>query len=698
MKTKSSLLVLSVLLGLSVGCTYVTQSDYENHFDGLDEDGDGVSKGQDDCDDTDANRFPGNPEIPYDGIDNDCDGVDLVDIDSDGFPGILQSDWVAGHEGIEWPADVSAEPLDCADDPEIIADAPNIFPGKPSDTPYDGLDSNCDGANDFDNDGDGDMPPGSEQAYAEYASLWGVSFTESFGDCDDFDPAVFTDAAGEVPYDGVDTDCSGDNDFDNDGDGYMPDTVSQADLDLFVNTLHDGIIPASWGASEFGDCEDEDDTIFPGAADDFYDGIDSDCGCNEGWDNDFDADGDDWILPGDQAAFDAYAADWCGSQTDPGTSEGDCNDSNTSINPGAIETLGDATDSDCDGDVDTTEFTYGDYEWLAPRAPSIVATDDHYILVSGAEEFTQPGTGTTSNLGVALIFDPLAGPGTTPTMDPLLWHTTPQNLPIGAAVDATSNGTSLWSSIVYNLGGLSYLIAAEYTYNGTSGDYERGELDYYPVTQYDSLDVELQLDSNGYPWAWSVGANTLHVLRGESGVIDLGGSVAISAANSILIDNANATVSTATACWTLSCTTWTFDESTIAPAAVQEWPGKSGDAAGENYGTRVIVDDVFAITVDDGFQSLLLFSGENIEHADAVLSDTGILYVAALVAGSDSISLMYGDPVGALARVEIPVDESGAQNLTGVGVFADNSRIMLGVTTEDGAGNDAVGWAFLSPN
>ena len=698
MKTQRSLLVFAALMGLSVGCTYVTQSDYEDHFAGLDEDGDGVTKGDKDCDDNDAARFPGNAEVPYDGVDNDCDGTDLVDIDGDGFPGILQADWVAAHEGVEWPSDVSAEPLDCADDPDAIADAPNIFPGKPSDTPYDGLDSDCDGANDFDNDGDGDMPPGYEQAFADYASLWGVTFPESFGDCDDFEPSVFSGAPGEVPYDGVDTDCSGDNDFDADGDGYMPDTVNQGDFDAFVNTLHDGVVPASWGAAEFGDCDDDDDTVHPTAPDTYYDGIDSDCGCSIGWDNDFDLDGDNWILAGDQAAFDAYVATWCGSQTDPGTREGDCLDSDPDTNPGAVEILGDASDSDCDNGNDTTPFAYGDYEWFAPRAPSVVATDDHYILVTGAESFTQPVVGTSSNLGVALIFDPASGAGVEPELDPLLWHTSAQDLPIGAAVDADTDGTSLWSSIVYNLGGQSYLIAAEYAYNSATDEYERGELDYYPVTQYNSLDVELQIDSSGYPWAWSVGANTLHVLRGEPGVFDLGGSVPISAANSILMDGASPTVSTATACWTLSCTTWTFDGSAIAPSAIQEWPGKSGDAAGENNGTRVIVDDVFAITVDDGSQSLLLFSGENIAHADAILSDTGILYVAAIVDGSDSVSLMYGDPVGALTRIELPVDDTGVQTLTGVGVFADASRILLGVSTEDGSGNDQVGWAFLAPN
>jgi hypothetical protein len=45
-----------------------------------------VSRG-DDCDDDNADRYPGAQETPYDDIDQDCDGADLTDLDSDGHPG-----------------------------------------------------------------------------------------------------------------------------------------------------------------------------------------------------------------------------------------------------------------------------------------------------------------------------------------------------------------------------------------------------------------------------------------------------------------------------------------------------------------------------------------------------------------------------------------------------------------------------------
>jgi hypothetical protein len=111
-------------------CTDGIDNDCDGEIDeSVDEDGDGVSTCEGDCDDTDADIFPGREEI-CDGIDQDCDGT--VD------EGFADDD-----------ADGSAVCLDCDDDD------PLRFPANPE--ICDDIDNDCDVLidNDIDEDGDG---------------------------------------------------------------------------------------------------------------------------------------------------------------------------------------------------------------------------------------------------------------------------------------------------------------------------------------------------------------------------------------------------------------------------------------------------------------------------------------------------------------------------------------------------------------
>jgi hypothetical protein len=128
-------------------------------------------------------------------------------------------------------------------------------------------------------------------------------------DCDDDDPEIHPDAD-EVFYDGVDQNCDGSNDYDQDADGYEADYFNPD--------------PSNGG----GDCNDVVDWVHPGAADSFYDGVDSNCDGASDWD----ADGDGY-----------------GSEImDKGS---DCDDANADIYPGAPERMNGILD-DCDGDLD----------------------------------------------------------------------------------------------------------------------------------------------------------------------------------------------------------------------------------------------------------------------------------------------------------------------------------------------------------
>jgi hypothetical protein len=119
-------------------------------------------------------------------------------------------------------------------------------------------------------------------------------------DCDDEDASVFPGAE-DAWYDGLDSDCAGNDDYDQDGDGD----------------------PTPEGGG--GDCDDLDPSVYLGAEDEWYDGVDSDCA----GDDDFDQDGDGYASAG-------FGGD-------------DCNEADPAINPGAEEIVGDGIDQNCDG-------------------------------------------------------------------------------------------------------------------------------------------------------------------------------------------------------------------------------------------------------------------------------------------------------------------------------------------------------------
>tara|TARA_B100000579_G_scaffold432299_1_gene448894 strand:- start:45 stop:545 length:501 start_codon:yes stop_codon:yes gene_type:complete len=87
-------------------------------------------------------------------------------------------------------------------------------------------------------------------------------------DCDDFDATVYPGAPDE-PYDGIDSDCQKDNDFDQDEDGFVPSihvmkrTVPDPDHEIFI-------LPG-------GDCNDKNPDVFPRASDKDGNAIDENC-------------------------------------------------------------------------------------------------------------------------------------------------------------------------------------------------------------------------------------------------------------------------------------------------------------------------------------------------------------------------------------------------------------------------------------
>ncbi|MDP2308696.1 MAG: MopE-related protein, partial [Pseudomonadota bacterium] len=364
--------------------------------------GEALASADPDCDDADATAYPAATELTGSGVDEDCDGVELcyVDADDDAYrpdstTTIASSDGDCDDGG---EALASALTGDCDDTStaynpaavESVCSDPNdyncdgstgysnadgdafaaceecddndatVFPGA-AETTGDGIDSDCDGGDTcyVDSDDDGYRPDATSTIAGSIAcdSTGEASNLDPTGDCDDTDGAV-NPAALETIGDELDADCDGAESCygDADADGYRTeDGAAVASDDTDCADVGEAAASAAF------DCDDSTDTINPSATEVAGDELDADCDDTELCFVDADADGYRPDASSTVVSANITCADSGEALASAATT--DCDDTNATVNPSAIEAAGDAIDSDCDG----TELCYAD------------ADDDGYV-------------------------------------------------------------------------------------------------------------------------------------------------------------------------------------------------------------------------------------------------------------------------------------------------------------------------------
>jgi hypothetical protein len=388
----------------TTACTYIGEKHSISIIANLDQDQDGALFGGNelDCDDEDPNRFPGNTEIPYDGVDQDCDGRDVLDRDGDGYPGVTLAQYqVNGGSSEAW--NFGDQAVDCRDqDASVHPDAADtLYDGIDADC--DGsndFDGDSDGYIRFGAD------EALAQFEAEWGYTFDNA---QGGDCDDSDPESNPGALVDEPYDGLDTNCDGLNEFDQDGDGWLVSGTTSGQYADYLALYSGLTGFLETGSLPIGDCHDDPNDTTKGDAaaanpdqvEIWHDGTDNDCA----GDNDFDEDGDGYNDDATTSTvFNTYLSAWGYDASGVGyLGDGDCDDLDAAIHPSQMEWLGDDVDQDCNGSIDAGEFSTS-LTWIGVETVVATSTDDHLIVATTAKELGWTA-GTITNFVGMLAFD-----------------------------------------------------------------------------------------------------------------------------------------------------------------------------------------------------------------------------------------------------------------------------------------------------
>ncbi len=532
--------------------------------------------------------------------------------------------------------------------------------------------------NEFDMDGDGFMPP---EAQGPFNEKWGSDSPfalpdNAFGDCLDVVNPRLVDESGivvdparihpneppgfpseDTPYDGVDSDCGRDNDFDADRDGFIDAHWQEAFL-TFVDV---------WG---------------------------------------YEAELPNWVAENPAAGLDQPAV-------------GDCDDMDPETWPGAVERVGDGIDQDCNSRPDTAFFGNGGFTWTEPRSPELGRLGQNIILFVSA---ASANLGVTSDFVSVGIPIPASGRGPAEPLADLVFD---------------FNGPSIFSEGDYidveQLPGESLIAVADYSddvfsgslyvsYIALDGQGQPG-LDRQATAVFDnyafgSVNIDIAADPLGGLFLLNCsfgGAAIAYVPSVTDSVETFGLDNSVSGASMCFIRGYPVAVGTQSTATFEVCDTKVCRDRTFSNASNLIGTGTGLYSAATTYGDQESGDRITISGSDgrlvfaDGTDVELLPSSdvarERILHADVSRLGAAVAtsprYVVGIIERSDGnreVWLQHGTPgAWVYQNLEYTSPPGSSAVPSGVAIHVDDDRLVVAVSARDETGPDHVSWVLLAP-